>query len=89
MSDAKIRTMQQVCARLDDATVEELDRYVREREREARVPLSRSLGLREVLDAWARDRRDKAQSIVEESARRQAGVDAVDGVDTARTRQHT
>jgi hypothetical protein len=51
------KLLEQVCARLSSDTVDELDRYVREREQEARVPLSRSLGVREVLEAWAEERR--------------------------------
>lgn len=75
MSDEKVSTMQQVCARISDAAVKELDAYVREREREARVPLSRSLGIREILETWAADRAA-------------ARVDSVDSVDKPRTRQH-
>ena len=36
--------------------VDELDAFVREREAEARLPLSRSLGLREIVLEWARSR---------------------------------
>jgi hypothetical protein len=46
----------QVCARIDDQTLTELDAYMREREREARMPLSRSLAVREILETWAIDR---------------------------------
>lgn len=51
------KLLEQVCARLPSETVTELDAYVREREREARVPLSRSLGVREILEEWAEKRR--------------------------------
>lgn len=51
------KLLQQVCVRLGDDVVAELDLYVREREREARIPLSRSLGVREILEEWATARR--------------------------------
>lgn len=53
---AQGKLLEQVCTRLDDETVEELDRYVRERERAARIPLSRSLAVREILRDWAIER---------------------------------
>lgn len=51
------KLLHQVCARLNEATIAELDDYVRERQREARVPLSRSLGVREIVESWAAERR--------------------------------
>lgn len=45
-----------VCARLDEATVTEIDAYQRERERTACTPLSRSVVMRELLEAWAQER---------------------------------
>lgn len=52
------KLLEQVCTRLSADTVTELDAYVREREREAKVPLTRSLGVREIIERWAADRRD-------------------------------
>lgn len=46
-----------ISARVDDATLAEIDEYQRQREREARTPLSRSLAVREILESWADDRR--------------------------------
>lgn len=57
MSREREKLLQQVCARLPEETVAELDRYVQERERAAQVPLSRSLGVREILEEWAISRR--------------------------------
>lgn len=54
------KLLEQVCARLSAETVAEIDAYVREREQEARVPLSRSLGVREILERWAASRRPAA-----------------------------
>jgi hypothetical protein len=51
------KLLEQVCTRLSADTVTELDAYVREREREAKVPLTRSLGVREIIERWAADRR--------------------------------
>lgn len=51
------KLLEQVCTRLSADTVEALDAYVREREREARVPLTRSLGVREIIERWAAERR--------------------------------
>ncbi len=51
------KLLEQVCTRLSTDTVTELDAYVREREREAKVPLTRSLGVREIIERWAADRR--------------------------------
>lgn len=62
MSGERDKLLEQVCARLSSETVAELDAYVREREREARLPLSRSLGVREILDAWAAERRASAEA---------------------------
>ncbi len=47
----KLRT--QIWARVDDTTLDVIDEYMREREREARTPLSRSLVVREILEMWA------------------------------------
>lgn len=58
MSVERDKLLEQVCARLSSDTVDELDSYVREREQEARLPLSRSLGVREILEAWVRTRRE-------------------------------
>jgi len=57
VSGERDKLLEQVCARLSSDTVDEIDAYVREREREARLPLSRSLGVREILEAWVRERR--------------------------------
>lgn len=62
------KLLHQVCARLNEQTLVELDAYVREREREARSPLSRSLGVREIMEAWAAARRDSRPAAA--SARR-------------------
>ncbi len=51
------KLLEQVCTRLSADTVTELDAHVREREREARVPLTRSLVMREIIERWAADRR--------------------------------
>ena len=51
------KLLEQVCTRLSADTVTELDAYVREREREAKVPLTRSLGVREIIERGAADRR--------------------------------
>lgn len=44
--------------RVDEETLREVDDYQRQREAEARVPLSRGLVLLEIVDGWARSRRD-------------------------------
>lgn len=46
------KRMHQVCARLDEDLLAELDAYQRERERETGIPMSRSLALVEALEAW-------------------------------------
>ncbi len=53
---ARGKRMHQVCSRFDDETLEEVDRYQRERERSTRVPLSRSLIVLEIVESWARER---------------------------------
>jgi hypothetical protein len=57
VSGEREKLLEQVCTRLSADTVEVLDAYVREREREARVPLTRSLGVREIIERWAAERR--------------------------------
>lgn len=50
------KRMHQVCARIDEGTLDELDRYMRERESATRIPMSRSLAMLELLERWAEDR---------------------------------
>lgn len=50
------KLLEVVQTRLPKEAVDELDGFVREREAEARLPLSRSLGLREIVLEWARSR---------------------------------
>jgi hypothetical protein len=54
-----------ISARVDDATLAEIDEYQRQREREARTPLSRSLAVREILESWADERRGEASKTSE------------------------
>ena len=54
------KLLEQVCARVPVEVVDEIDAYIRAREREARVPLSRSLGVGEILVKWAHERRGHA-----------------------------
>jgi len=56
------KLLEQLCIRISSETLGELDAYVRAREQEARVPLSRSLGAREILDDWAEEGRRQASS---------------------------
>lgn len=48
-----------VAARVDDPVLAEIDRYQRDRERETRVPLTRGLVMLEILERWARERREE------------------------------
>lgn len=50
------KLLERICARIEVDVLEEVDRFMREREREARVPLSRSLVVREILTTWAATR---------------------------------
>lgn len=50
------KLLEVVLTRLPKDVVDELDAFVREREMEARLPLSRSLGVREILVEWKRCR---------------------------------
>lgn len=46
----RAKLTEQVTVRLDEELVARLDAYVRRRERETRLPLSRSMGVREILE---------------------------------------
>jgi hypothetical protein len=50
------KLLEVVQTRIPKDAADELDAFVREREAEARLPLSRSLGVREILVEWARCR---------------------------------
>jgi hypothetical protein len=47
----RAKLTEQVTVRLDEELVAKLDAYVRRRVRETRIPLSRSMGVREILEA--------------------------------------
>ncbi len=51
------KLMVQVNVRITDAMTSEIDLYVEERARQARLPLSRAQAVREILAAWEVARR--------------------------------
>lgn len=59
MSDERPREKltTQIWARVDDATLDAIDEHMRDREREARAPLTRSRIVREILEQWLHSQR--------------------------------
>lgn len=68
--------MHQVCSRFPDEAIDQVDRYMRERERSTRAPFSRSLVVLEIVEDWAHRR-----VLLIETARRLLGAEAATKLD--------